>query len=217
MGHRSKGTEIREYKLTIDHSLQERVRSSLDSTDGLVVEHSHVPPHRDRRTSQGENSIRHVLLPKMADEVDRTEDLQRLQRGLCLLVGVCKRSRGPRNRLSTKETRDPNNNPRFQSNFYVRCPDSLRQYPQQGERVLWSGDLMISILGTRDCTKDVTYTSLGAVSSTHLPIASACHFNIFSATSNASCPSSSLTNSSLGLSGFFSAVMPPNRMNAAAA
>ena len=33
---------------TIDHSLQKPVRSSLDPTDRLVVEHNHVSPYRDR-------------------------------------------------------------------------------------------------------------------------------------------------------------------------
>ena len=80
--------------------MQKRIRGPLNSTDRLVVEHNHVSPHRNRRTGQGENSIRHVLLPKMADEVNQTEDLQRLQRGLSFLVGVRKRSRGPKNKIS---------------------------------------------------------------------------------------------------------------------
>ena len=35
----------------------------------------------------------------MTDEVDRTEDLQRLQRGLSLLVDVREGSRGPKNEI----------------------------------------------------------------------------------------------------------------------
>ena len=62
------------------------------------------------------------------------------------------------------------------------------------------------------------YTSLGGLNSAHLPMASACHFSIVSATLIASSPSSSLTCSSGNLSWKRSAeAIPPNRMIAAAA
>ena len=40
----------REIELTVNHPLQKCVRSPLDSTDRLVVEHGHVSPHCNRRT-----------------------------------------------------------------------------------------------------------------------------------------------------------------------
>lgn len=64
-----------------------------------------------------------------------------------------------------------------------------------------------------------TYTSFAALSSTQRPAASACHFNIVSATTMCNCPSSSEMGSSIAFSLFFStaALRPPYLRIAAAA
>lgn len=63
------------WERTIDHPLQKRIRSALDPTDRLVIEHYHVSPDCDRRAGQWENCVRHILLPEVADEVGQTQDL----------------------------------------------------------------------------------------------------------------------------------------------
>ena len=91
---------------TIDHSLQKPVRGSFNPTDRLIVEYNHVPPHGDSGTCQRKNRICHVLLPEMADEVNRTQDLQGLQRGLILQVGVREHSRGPSDGMDCQPTKE---------------------------------------------------------------------------------------------------------------
>ena len=87
--------------LTIREPLRNVVHGTLDATDGLIVEHDHFAPNCDRGACQGQQSHVDVLLPQVADKIDRANHAEELQTGLdfrigcldpCLSTGVTVRS-----------------------------------------------------------------------------------------------------------------------------
>lgn len=70
--------------LTVGETLHNMVHSTLDATDGLVVEDSHLSAHSDRVACQRQQSHVDVLLPEVAYQVDRTKHTEQLEVGFNL-------------------------------------------------------------------------------------------------------------------------------------
>ena len=63
---------------TICQFLRDLIRAAFDPGHGLVVEDNHLTSYRDGTAGERQQSHRHVALPEVTDEVDFTEDCERL-------------------------------------------------------------------------------------------------------------------------------------------
>jgi hypothetical protein len=59
--------------LTVYQTLHEPIRSALDLADSLIIKYDHLAANYNGASSEGKQRNVDILLPEVADKIDRAE------------------------------------------------------------------------------------------------------------------------------------------------